>query len=34
MYDLKLDYTVAPVPPLLSTDTAWANALLKEKGWR
>ena len=31
-YDLKLDYTVSPVPPLSSTDTAWANALLKEKG--
>jgi hypothetical protein len=32
-YDLKLDYTATPVPPLSATDAAWANALLKEKGW-
>jgi hypothetical protein len=32
-YDLKLDYTAAPVPPLSTTDAAWANALLKENGW-
>jgi hypothetical protein len=32
-YDLKLNYTAAPIPPLSATDAAWANALLKEKGW-
>ncbi|OUL35268.1 DUF4058 family protein [Nostoc sp. 106C] len=33
-YDLKLDYTSDPIPPLSATDAAWANALLIEKGWR
>ena len=33
-YDLKLDYTADPVPPLSATDKAWANALLTEKGLR
>lgn len=33
-YDLKLDYTTDPVPALPATDAVWANALLKEKGWR
>ncbi|MGK7877601.1 MAG: DUF4058 family protein [Xenococcaceae cyanobacterium] len=33
-YDLKLDYTLEPVPPLSETDAAWADALLKEKGLR
>ncbi len=33
-YDLKLDYTAAPVPPLSATDAAWANALLTEKRLR
>jgi len=32
-YDLKLDYTAAPVPPLSAIDAAWANTLLQEKGW-
>ncbi|MFZ1030054.1 MAG: DUF4058 family protein, partial [Limnoraphis robusta] len=29
-YDLKLDYTLEPVPPLSETDTIWADNLLKE----
>ena len=29
-YDLKLDYTLKPVPPLSETDTVWADNLLKE----
>jgi len=33
-YDLKLDYSTEPVPPLLETDAVWADALLKEKGLR
>ena len=33
-YDLKVDYTLDPVPSLSATDAAWANALLTEKGLR
>jgi hypothetical protein len=33
-YDLKLDYTTEPVPPLLETEAAWADGLLKEQGLR
>jgi hypothetical protein len=33
-YDLKLDYSTEPVPPLLETDAVWVDALLKEKGLR
>jgi hypothetical protein len=33
-YDLKIDYTLAPVPPLSATNAAWANALLTEKRLR
>lgn len=33
-YDLKLDYSTEPVPPLLEIDAAWVDALLKEKGLR
>lgn len=33
-YDLKLDYSTEPVPPLLETEAAWADGLLKDKGLR
>ena len=33
-YDLRLDYTTEPVPPLASSDADWANELLREKGLR
>ncbi len=33
-YDLKVDYTTEPVPPLLETEAAWADGLLKEQGLR
>lgn len=26
-YDLKLDYSIEPVPPLLEIDAAWVDAL-------
>ena len=33
-YDLAIDYTFEPEPPLKAEDKAWADALLKEKGLR
>ncbi len=33
-YDLVIDYSRKPVPPLSETDAAWADALLREKGLR
>jgi hypothetical protein len=33
-YDLMLDYSCEPVPPLSKDDEAWADALLREKGLR
>jgi hypothetical protein len=30
-YDLRIDYTAAPVPPLSETDAAWADVLLRER---
>jgi hypothetical protein len=33
-YDLAIDYSKEPVPPLLETDVAWADALLQEQGLR
>jgi hypothetical protein len=33
-YDLKLDYTQPPVPPLTEKDDAWLHNTLKEKGFR
>ena len=33
-YDLVLDYSIDPVPPLSETDAAWSNALLQEQGLR
>jgi hypothetical protein len=33
-YDLVVDYSREPVPPLPEDDAAWANALLREKGLR
>ncbi|MDJ0728935.1 MAG: DUF4058 family protein [Crocosphaera sp.] len=33
-YDLKLDYRSDPVPPLSTTDQAWVNGLLTERGFR
>jgi hypothetical protein len=31
-FDLRLDYTQAPVPPLTEADTAWAQALMTAHG--
>lgn len=33
-YDLIIDYTQEPEPPLSPADAAWADALLREKGLR
>ncbi|MEG4810661.1 DUF4058 family protein [Microcoleus sp. F8-D3] len=33
-YDFRIDYTAAPVPALSESDTAWADALLGERGLR
>ena len=33
-YDERIDYALEPVPPLSPEDAAWADALLKEKGFR
>ena len=33
-YDMRIDYTRNPVPPLADADTAWADALLREQGLR
>ena len=33
-YDLVIDYSKEPVPPLSEADAAWADALLREKGLR
>ena len=33
-YDLVIDYTREPVPPLAEPDAAWADVLLQEKGLR
>ncbi len=33
-YDLVIDYSREPVPPLSEADAAWADALLREKGLR
>ena len=33
-YDLVIDYTREPVPPLSEPDAAWADALLREQGLR
>jgi hypothetical protein len=33
-YDLRLDYTGDPDPPLPSADAAWADQLLRQKGLR
>ncbi|MFB2837593.1 DUF4058 family protein [Floridanema evergladense] len=33
-FDMAIDYTIEPVPPLKSEDKIWADELLKEKGLR
>ncbi len=33
-YDVAIDYTSEPVPPLSKADAAWADTLLREKGLR
>ncbi len=33
-YDLSIDYTAAPFPPLAEEDAAWADSRLREKGLR
>jgi len=33
-YDMRIDYTRNPVPPLADADAAWADALLQEQGLR
>ena len=33
-YDLRIDYTLNPVPPLEGEDAAWADRLLREAGRR
>ena len=33
-YDLRLDYTVEPDPPLDGSDADWADELLRHKGLR
>jgi len=33
-YDMAIDYSRLPVPPLSDEDAAWADALLREKGLR
>jgi hypothetical protein len=33
-YNLAIDYSQEPVPPLKKEDAVWADALLREKGLR
>jgi Protein of unknown function (DUF4058) len=33
-YDVDIDYSLDPLPPLPGDDTAWADQLLREKGRR
>jgi hypothetical protein len=33
-YDLKLDYSSEPVPPLPEADAVWVDSVLKDKGLR
>lgn len=33
-FDLAINYTREPVPPLSETDTIWTNALLQQQGIR
>lgn len=33
-YDMRIDYTREPVPPLSDADAAWADALLRSQGLR
>lgn len=33
-FDLAVDYTQSPVPPLKGEDAVWADTLLREKGLR
>jgi len=33
-YGLVIDYNRSPLPPLSETDSAWADALLREQGLR
>lgn len=33
-FDLAIDYTREPVPPLEDTDAIWANGLLQQQGLR
>ena len=33
-YDMTVDYTADPVPPLEPNDATWADELLREKGLR
>jgi len=33
-YDLVVDYSQEPVPPLSEKDAVWADELLREKGLR
>lgn len=33
-YDLKIDYTTEPVPPLSQNDALWADAILRQQGLR
>jgi len=33
-FDLAIDYTCEPVPPLAEADVVWANALLQQQGLR
>jgi len=33
-FDMAIDYTLEPVPPLKSEDKIWVDELLKEKGLR
>jgi len=31
-FDLRLDYTQPPIPPLAEADAAWAQALITARG--
>lgn len=33
-YDLRIDYRQEPEPPLAKDDAVWADALLRQAGWR
>lgn len=33
-YDLKIDYSSEPIPPLSEEDEAWVDAVLQKQGWR